>query len=100
MNNCIDLDEKRLRNASILILGKENDQLLGILSIETTDSNYVFTMDPEKMKRVSEAEVNRIISNLIEQQRMDPFIRTNETTNEQTSFDLGDLLFEKVILTS
>lgn len=100
MTPCIDLDAKRLQNSTVLILGRETDELLGILSIETTESNYVFTIDPSKMKRLSEAEATRIVADLSGPHRTATIIKINEHTKEQTEFSLDELLFEKVVLTA
>ena len=99
MTKCIDLDSKRLRNATVLILGREKDDLQGILSVESTNTNYVFTMNPDKMKYISEVEANRIIEDLADQRRKAPVIKINKTIKENKTFDLRELSFEKVILT-
>lgn len=98
MQKCINLDKKRQQNATVLILGRENDDLLGILSNESTDSDYVFTMSTAKMKRVSEVEANRIVTDLTGQHRTAPIIGIDERTNEPKVFELASLSIEKVIL--
>lgn len=100
MTSCIDLDAKRLQNSTVLILGREKDDLLGILSIDSTGSNYVFTMNSAKMKRISEVEANRIIADLTGEHRKFPLIGINEQTKEQKAFELDQLSIEKVILNS
>ncbi|WP_367377476.1 hypothetical protein [Enterococcus gilvus] len=89
MTNCIDLDAKRLQNSTVLILWRENDDLLGILSTDSTEDNYVFTMNKSNVKRISEA--NQIVADLTEQHRKAPVIGINEQTNDQKTFELGSL---------
>ena len=96
---CTENDAKRLQNPTVLILGREKDDLLGILSVESTDSDYVFTMDTAKMKRISEAEANRIVADLTGRQQKAPIIGINEQKKTKT-FELASLSIEKVILNS
>lgn len=98
MQKCIDLDTKRLQNATVLILGRENDDLLGILSNDSTDTDYVFTISVAKMKRISEVEANRIVADLTEQHRKTPFVAIDEQTKEPKAFESSSLSIEKVIL--
>lgn len=98
MQKCIDLDAKRQQNSTVLILGREKDDLLGILSNENTDSDYAFTMSTEKMKRISEAEANRIVADLTGQHRKEPIIGIDQRTKEPKVFELASLSIEKVIL--
>lgn len=98
MTKCIDLDAKRLQNSTVLILGREKDDLLGILSTDSTEDNYVFTMNKNNLKRISEAEANRIVADLTEQHRKVPIIGITEQTNDQKAFELGSLSIEKVVL--
>lgn len=100
MNKCIDLEAKRLQNATVLILGREKDDLLGILSIESTDNDHVFSMNKAKMKRISEVEANRIVDDLTNQDRSLPIVGINGHTKEKKVFDSADLSIEKVILSS
>ncbi|SET89398.1 hypothetical protein SAMN04487821_12775 [Enterococcus malodoratus] len=100
MNKCIDLEAKRLQNATVLILGREKDDLLGILSIESTDNDHVFSMNKAKMKRISEVEANRIVDDLTNQDRSLPIVGINGHTKEKKFFYLADLSIEKVILSS
>ena len=100
MNKRIDLEAKRLQNATVLILGREKDDLLGILSIESTDSDYLFTINKAKMKRISEAEANRIVEEITSQAGSLPIIGINNHTKEKKVFDMVDLSIEKVILSS
>jgi hypothetical protein len=79
---------------------REKDDLLGILSIESTDNDHVFSMNKAKMKRISEVEANRIVDDLTNQDRSLPIVGINGHTKEKKFFDLADLLIEKVILSS
>lgn len=100
MQKCIDLNAKRLQNSTVLILGREKDDLLGILSDESTDSDYVFTMNTAKMKRISEADANRIVADLTGRHQKAPIIGINEQKKETKTFELASLSIEKVILNS